>query len=49
MEQVIKRELAGETEMLGKSCQIVILSTTKPTWIDLGSNSGHSDEKPPEG
>jgi hypothetical protein len=29
-----------------KTCSSAILSTTDPTWIDLGLNSGRRDGKP---
>jgi hypothetical protein len=31
---------------LEKTCPSATLSTTNPTWLDLGSNSGHHSGKP---
>jgi hypothetical protein len=33
--------MAGEAEVLEKSCSGATLSTKNPTWHDLGSNPGH--------
>jgi hypothetical protein len=43
MERLLGWELAGETEVLKESLP---LSTTNPTWPDLGSNPGCSGGKP---
>jgi hypothetical protein len=37
---------AGETEVLGENLPSVTLSTTNPTWIDLGANPGLRGERP---
>jgi hypothetical protein len=39
--QSMEWELTGE-----KTCHSATLSTTNPTWIDLGSNTGHLGGKP---
>jgi hypothetical protein len=38
--------LAGETEVLGENLPSATLSTTNPTWIDPGANSGPGGERP---
>jgi hypothetical protein len=40
-------KLTGETEVLGgKTCPSATLSTTNPTWTDLGSNRGLRSGRP---
>jgi hypothetical protein len=46
VEQSLEWELVGETEVLGENLLSATLSTTNPTWPDLGSNSGHRGGKP---
>jgi hypothetical protein len=46
VEQSVEWELAGETEVLGENCPNATLSTTNPTWPDLGSNQGRRGGKP---
>jgi hypothetical protein len=47
MEQLVEWEFAGVTEVLGENLpQYVTLSTTTPTWTDLGSSPDSSSEKP---
>jgi hypothetical protein len=41
----VECELAGETEALGEDLPHFTLSTTNPTWSDLGSNQGRRDGK----
>jgi hypothetical protein len=38
--------MAGEAEVLGESLPQFLLSTTYPTWVDLGSNTDRSGGKP---
>jgi hypothetical protein len=39
-------KLTGKNEVLGgKTCPSATLSTTNPTWTDLGSNSGLRGER----
>jgi len=39
--------LTGKTEVLGgKNCQSATLSSTNPTWPDLGSHRGFRQERP---
>jgi hypothetical protein len=45
VEQSVESELAGETEVLGENCPSATLSTTNPTWPDLGSNSARRGRK----
>jgi hypothetical protein len=45
VEQSVEWELAGETEILGENPSVT-LSTTNPTWPDLGSNPGSHGGKP---
>jgi hypothetical protein len=42
----VEWELVGETEVLRETCPSVTLSTTHPTWPDLGSNQGRRGGKP---
>jgi hypothetical protein len=43
----VECELAGETKVLGENLPPrATLSTTNPTWPDLGSNSSRRDGKP---
>jgi hypothetical protein len=37
---------AGETKVLGENLPSATLSTTYPTWIDLGANPGLRGERP---
>jgi hypothetical protein len=37
---------AWETEVLGENLPSATLSTTNPTWIDLGTNPGLHGERP---
>jgi hypothetical protein len=37
---------AGETEVLGENLPSATLSTTNPTWTDLGANPGPRGERP---
>jgi hypothetical protein len=46
MEQPVEWELARETEVLGENLPSATLSTTYPTWPDLGSNPSHRGGKP---
>jgi hypothetical protein len=46
VEQSVEWELAGETEVLGENLPQSTLSTTNPTWPDLGSNPGRRGGKP---
>jgi hypothetical protein len=46
VEQSVEWELAGETEVLGGNRPSATLSTTNPTWPDLGSNPGSRGGKP---
>jgi hypothetical protein len=46
VEQYVEWELAGEVEVLEENVPIVILSTTNPTWSDLGSNPCRRCRKP---
>jgi hypothetical protein len=46
VEQSVEWEFAGETEVLKKTFPSATLSTTNPTWPDLGSNPGRRDGKP---
>jgi hypothetical protein len=46
VEQSVEWELAGGIEVLERTCPIATLSTTDPTWPDLGSNPGHRGGKP---
>jgi hypothetical protein len=45
MEQSVECGSAGETEVLGENCPSATLSTTNPTWPDLGSNQGRRGGK----
>jgi hypothetical protein len=45
VEQSVEWELAGEAEVLEKTYPSSTLSTTYPTWSDLGSNPDRRDEK----
>jgi hypothetical protein len=38
--------MAGETEVLKENCLSAALSTTNPTWPDLGSNLDRHGGKP---
>jgi hypothetical protein len=40
VEQLVKWRLAGETEVLEKTCPSATLSTTNPTWPDPGHRGG---------
>jgi hypothetical protein len=46
VEQAVGWELAVETEVLRENLPQCTLSTTNPTWPDLGSNRGRRGEKP---
>jgi hypothetical protein len=46
MEQWWNDIFAGETEVLGENLPSATLSTTNPTWIDLGTNPGLRGERP---
>jgi hypothetical protein len=46
VEELVEWRLAGETEVLEKTCPSATLSTTNPTWPDPGSNLGCSGGKP---
>jgi hypothetical protein len=46
VEQLVDWELAGETEILEKTCPSANLSTTNPTRPDLGSNPGRRGGNP---
>jgi hypothetical protein len=46
VEQLEQWELAGEREALGGNLHSATLSTTNPTWPELGSNPGRSGGKP---
>jgi hypothetical protein len=46
VEQLVESVLEGEKDVLGETCPSDILSTTKPTWPDLGSNPGCCRWKP---
>jgi hypothetical protein len=46
VEQSVEWELAGDTEVLGGNLPSATLSTTNPTWPDLGSNQGRHGGKP---
>jgi hypothetical protein len=46
VEQSVEWELAGETEVLVKTCTNATLSTTNPTWPDLGAKAGRRSGKP---
>jgi hypothetical protein len=46
VEQSVKWELAGETEVLGENLPIATLSTTNHIWLDLGSNPRRRNGKP---
>jgi hypothetical protein len=45
VEQSVEWELAEETEVVGENFLSVSLSTTNPTWPDLGSNPGRRGGK----
>jgi hypothetical protein len=45
MEQSVEWGLAGENEVLGENLPSATLSTTNPTWPDLGSNPGRCGGK----
>jgi hypothetical protein len=42
---LVEGELAGETEVFGENFPSATLSTTIPTWPDLGSNPGRCGGK----
>jgi hypothetical protein len=44
--ELVEWRLAGETEVLEKTCCSPTLSTTNPTWPDPGANPGRSGGKP---
>jgi hypothetical protein len=46
MEQWWNDIFAGETEVLGENLPSATLSTTNPTWIELGANPGLRSERP---
>jgi hypothetical protein len=46
VEQLVQWELAEETEVLGENLPQCTLSTTNPTWPDLGSIPGRRGGKP---
>jgi hypothetical protein len=46
MENSVEWRLTGETEVLGENLPRATLSTTNPTWPDLGSNPGRRGGKP---
>jgi hypothetical protein len=46
IEQSVEWALAGESEVLGENLPQRPLSTTHPTWIDLGWISGRRGGKP---
>jgi hypothetical protein len=46
VEQSVDRELAGKNNYSEKTCPSATLSTTNPTWPDLGSNPGRRGWKP---
>jgi hypothetical protein len=46
VEESMEWELGGETEVLGENLPNVTLSTTNPTWPDLGSNPDRRGGKP---
>jgi hypothetical protein len=46
MEQWWNDVFVGETEVLGENLPSATLSTTNPTWIDLGANLGLRGERP---
>jgi hypothetical protein len=46
VEQSVEWELAGESEVLGENLPQSTLSTSNPTWPDLGSNPGRRGGKP---
>jgi hypothetical protein len=46
VEQLVEWRLAGETEVLEKTCSSATLSTIYPTWLDPGSNQGRRGGKP---
>jgi hypothetical protein len=45
VEELVKWKSTGESEMLGENLLSATLSTTDPTWPDLGSNPGRRDGK----
>jgi hypothetical protein len=45
VEQSVAWELAGETEVLGEILPNATLSTTNPTWPDVGSKPGRRGGK----
>jgi hypothetical protein len=46
MEKLVEWRFAGETEVLGENLPQRHLSTTNPTWPDLGANPGRRGGKP---
>jgi hypothetical protein len=46
VEQSVELELGGETNYSQKTCPHATLSTTNPTWPDLGWNPGRRVGKP---
>jgi hypothetical protein len=46
VEQLVERELPGETEILGENLPSVTSPATNPTLPDLGSNPGRWGGKP---
>jgi hypothetical protein len=46
VEQSVEWELAGEADVLGENLPSATLSTTNPTWSDLGSKPGRRGGKP---
>jgi hypothetical protein len=45
-EQLVEWELAGKLKYSEKTCPSATLSTTNPTWADLGLNLGRRGWKP---
>jgi hypothetical protein len=45
MEQ-LKREFAGDNAVLGEHLPIVALYATNPTYLEIGSSTGHRGGKP---
>jgi hypothetical protein len=46
VEQLVEWRLSGEPKYLEKTCHSATLSTTNPTWPDMGSNPGRRGGKP---
>jgi hypothetical protein len=46
VEQSVEWQLTGETEVLGEYLPRATLSTTNPTWLDLGLNPSSRYGKP---